>query len=97
MVAAALQSYLLLWRLVELGVDSSGELGCMMERICRQSHLKGNCSCYIKNKAVLLDCIYTIPANLENDENVMDRPPVRTKTAHFLPVDFENGTLTGTS
>ena len=42
-----------------------------------------------------------MPANFENGENVTDRPAVHTKTAYFLPanfetVDFENGTLTGT-
>ena len=41
-----------------------------------------------------------MPANFENVENVMDRPPIHTKTAHVLlaefgAVDFENGTLTG--
>ena len=29
--------------------------------------------------------------HFENGENVTDRPPVHTKTAHFLPADFENG------
>ena len=38
-----------------------------------------------------LDCVDTMPAHFENGENVMDRAPVHTKTAHFLPVDFENG------
>ena len=30
-------------------------------------------------------------------KNVMDRPLVQTKTAYFLPADFEQETLTGTS
>ena len=38
-----------------------------------------------------LDCVHTMPAHFEDGENVMDRPPVHTKTAHFLPADFENG------
>ena len=28
---------------------------------------------------------------LKTVKNVTDRPPVHTKTAHFLPADFENG------
>ena len=28
---------------------------------------------------------------LKTVNNVTDRPPVHTKTAHFLPADFENG------
>ena len=28
---------------------------------------------------------------LNTVKNVTDRPPVHTKTAHFLPADFENG------
>ena len=27
---------------------------------------------------------------LKTVKNVTDRPPVHTKTAHFLPADFEN-------
>ena len=28
---------------------------------------------------------------LKTVKNSTDRPPVHTKTAHFLPADFENG------
>ena len=38
-----------------------------------------------------LDCVHTMPAHFENGENSTDRPAVHTKTAHFLPADFENG------
>ena len=44
---------------------------------------------------VIQDCVHTMPAHFENGENVTDRLPVHTKTAHFLPADFEIGTLTG--
>ena len=31
-----------------------------------------------------------MPANLKTEKNVIDRPPVDTETARFLPADFEN-------
>ena len=44
-------------------------------------------------KMIDLDCVQKMPADIENGEiaYVTDRPPVHTKTAHFLPTDFENG------
>ena len=33
---------------------------------------------------------------LKTVKNSTDRPPVHTKTAHFLPADFENGAPIGT-
>ena len=44
------------------------------------------CLAFITN----LECNHTIPAHFENGENITDRSPVHTKTAHFLPLDFEN-------
>ena len=37
--------------------------------------------------------VQTMSAHFENSKNVTDRPPVRAKTAHFLPADFENGRI----
>ena len=34
-----------------------------------------------------------MPAHFENGENSTDRPPVDTKTAHFLPANFENSRI----
>ena len=53
--------------------------------------------CFVLNKALFTRCRHI----LKTARNVTDRPPVHTKTAHFLPADFENGrfengTLTGT-
>ena len=32
-----------------------------------------------------------MPVHFENGENVMDRPPVHTRTANSLLANFENG------
>ena len=56
--------------------------------------------CLIRNFLVL-EIVHMMPEHFETVKNVMDRPPVHTKTAHFCwqiskMVDFRNGTLTGT-
>ena len=38
-----------------------------------------------------LDCVTRCRCILKTVKNVMDRPPVHTKTAHCLLADFENG------
>ena len=45
----------------------------------------------IVTQFIILGCVHTMPTNFGNGENVVDRPPVQTKTAQFLPADFENG------
>ena len=50
---------------------------------------------------LLFPCFWSLSAyqlsafqhNLELVQNVTDRPPVKTKTAHSSPTDFENGRL----
>ena len=45
-----------------------------------------------RNEEILIQTAFTRCRHiLKTVKNSTDRPPVHTKTAHFLPADFENG------
>ena len=54
-----------------------------------KNHLPG----LLNNLCVILTAFARCRNILKTVKNVTDRPPVHTKTAHFLPADFENGRL----
>ena len=41
-------------------------------------------------RGMLINAFMSVKLSEVDGENVRDRPPVHTKTAHFLPADFEN-------
>ena len=85
------------------GFDRENDSGCKLHplslvmiksltyfQICYLHEIRIACTKIMKHLKETKTAFTRFRSILKTVKNVTDRPPVHTKTAHFLPADFEN-------